>query len=68
MSVEVQDPLYFNSHTREGVTFIKPDPYVYKYNFNSHTREGVTFETTLSAHSNIDFNSHTREGVTEPRY
>ena len=33
---------YFNSHTREGVTFNPVVNMVCIGNFNSHTREGVT--------------------------
>ena len=34
--------LYFNSHTREGVTDFNIISYLQDINFNSHTREGVT--------------------------
>ncbi len=34
--------LYFNSHTREGVTIEGIFHLLIVFNFNSHTREGVT--------------------------
>ena len=34
--------LYFNSHTREGVTFMINSISIDHDDFNSHTREGVT--------------------------
>ena len=32
----------FNSHTREGVTYMSLFPLPMMWDFNSHTREGVT--------------------------
>ena len=56
--------LYFNSHTREGVTCYASLGCALPVNFNSHTREGVTPSQVLQYMYFSNFNSHTREGVT----
>ena len=53
----------FNSHTREGVTWLFTDTFRNLGNFNSHTREGVT-NSWGDVPKYANFNSHTREGVT----
>ena len=57
--------MYFNSHTREGVTANQNTQLCERQNFNSHTREGVTAYGDYPYRRRSYFNSHTREGVTE---